>query len=139
MDGEQRTKFPAVSVAQIFFYLNGIKIERGRFDVRKDGSRPGSHNGTGGSKETERRSENLIARLNAGGNQGQPQGVGPGRAADGFPCAAEIRDLALERFHLGTQNVLLGSAYPSDSAQDLSANLLILALQVKHGHGAGRS
>src|SRR5260370_37248090 len=107
MDGKQRPKFSALHRAQISFYLTGIKIESARINVGKHRSRPGSHDGAGGSKKTERRSENLISRLNPGRNQRQPQRVGSRRAADRIPYPAKVRNLSLKRLHLKPQNVLL--------------------------------
>src|SRR5258708_12490901 len=87
MDGKQRAKFAAFGRQQSSFHSTGIKIESGRINVGKNGRRPGSHDGAGGSQETERRGDDLVSRLHTCGNHGSPQNIGPRRPPHHSPSA----------------------------------------------------
>jgi hypothetical protein len=76
MNRDERAEFVALAAPQKSFHSRGIEIESAWIDIGKHRTRAGAHDGTGRSKEAERRGENLISGLHSSGNQSQPQGVG---------------------------------------------------------------
>ncbi len=138
MHRKQSAEFVTPRTAEKGFDLHGIKIKCTGIDIGKHWARAGPRDGASRSKEAERRGENLIPGLHASCDQSQPQGIGAGGATDGVGRAAEIRKLALESFALRPQNVMLRRAHASHGGEHFGAKLLILPLQIQHGHGVER-
>src|ERR1700751_5588263 len=96
------------------FDLRRIKVQRVRIDVEQHWARPGAQDGAGGREAAECRGDDAVARAGADGQQGEPESVRPGGAADGLRASYERRDFAFERFDLGPQDEVLRSAHALD-------------------------
>ena len=121
MNWQQRPKFVTPCAAQKSFDTGGIEIKGKGIDVGKHRTRPGANNGTGRSEETKRSGKDLVAGLNSGGGDGQPQSISPRGAANGVPSATEVGKVALESLNLRPQNVVLRGAHPAYGGQDFGA------------------
>jgi hypothetical protein len=108
-----------------------IKIESRGIDVNEYRCRSRSHNRTGGRKEAERRSDDCISRLDAGGDQRQPQRFGSRGAADRSRRSGLTRDLPFERLNLRAENEDLRIAHARNGRQHLLADALVLPPQVE--------
>src|SRR6266852_3062153 len=89
-----------------------IKIESRGIDINEYRCGSRSHNRTGRREEAERRSDDRISRLDAGGDQRQPQRFRSRGAADRSRGTGLSRDFALERLDLRPENEDLRVAYP---------------------------
>ena len=116
-----------------------IKIEGLGIDVNeyRRGSR--SHNRTGGGKEAECSSDDRISRLDAGGDQRQPQRFCSRGAADRSRGSGLSSDFALERLDLGAENEDLRVAHPRNGRQHLLADALVLPAQVEEWNRSPRN
>jgi hypothetical protein len=76
VNGKQGAEFVAFGLAEKALYLNGIKVESQRVNIDENRASFGPDDRTRRGKEAKRRSENLIAGLNPGRSQRQPEGVG---------------------------------------------------------------
>ena len=80
--------------------LKRIDVVGDGVDVGEDGSGAGAANGAGGGKEGERRQDDLIARADVQGVQGQQQRIGAGTAADAVAGAAVLGHFFFQGGHL---------------------------------------
>ena len=72
-----------------------------------------------------------MSWLNAGGDQGQPEGLGAGGAANGERGSGEGGNLTLHGLDLGAENETLRIAHASDGGEHFFADAVVLAAQVQ--------
>src|ERR1051326_5631983 len=87
-----------------------IQVQRSRINVGKNWLSASTQNRTGCGKKAERRSDDGIARANAGSRQSQPEAVCAGPAANAVCPSAQRSKFTLESGDFLAQDVVLGIA-----------------------------
>lgn len=114
-----------------FFYQVGINQVGMRIDIDKDGGGTESKNTAGGGEEGIDRDDNLIARPDPDGTEGDDQGIGAGGQTDGMFDFQVGGDFGFESLLVGTENELAGLQDALDGSVYLGFDGVILGDEVK--------
>ena len=112
-----------------------VEVQGFGLDVDEDGRGAGAPDGAGGREERVRRGDDLVARPDSQGHQGQEQGVGARGAPDGEGGLAVAGGLRLELRDLGAEDEVLALDDAPDRAIDLVADAQVLRLEVEGRYG----
>ncbi len=113
----------------------GIEQQVVLLAVGKHDGRAGAHDGLGGGHERVGREDDLVAWPDAGGPEGQLDGVGAVADADGVVGAAEGGQVALEALDLCTKHEVAPVDDPADHGKDLRPQRFMLATEVDERDG----
>ena len=105
-----------------------------RLDVDKDRLRPEARDGAGGGEEGVGCGDDLVARADAPGHQGQQQRIGARGAADGVRHPAILRDFGLKPGDFRTHDEALAFHDRQDHRLDLASQSAILGLEIQGGY-----
>ncbi len=109
----------------------GVQIVGFGLDVHEKRSGPQPGDGSGGSKEGVRGSDDPIAGAHPGGHQRNQQGIGSGGHAHAETALAVGGDPILELRHSGTQNEVLGLHHLFQRLLNLSLDGGVLLLEIQ--------
>ena len=113
------------------------EVEGGGVDVRQDRGRPGAEDGADGGEEAEGCGDDGVAGADSGGGQGQPQGIGAGRAANSMGYSELRGGGALKGGYRLAKDKLLRLKHMVERLEQFLVQRLVLALEVQHRHRHG--
>jgi len=116
----------------------GGKVEGCLVDIGECGCGPGAKDGADGGEKAEWGGENGGIGTDSGGGEGEPEGIGTGRAADcvGYP---ELPGCGLLKCSdLLSQDKLLRLKHMAYGGKQFPMKGLVLAFEVEHRDGCGR-
>lgn len=112
-----------------------VEIAGARIDIRQHRGGAQPQDGAGGREEGERGGQDLVARLNAGCGEGQPERVRARPASDSVRYSAVPGGGLLELGHLGTEDEALAAEDRLDCCHHLGRDLGIFPREIEQGNG----
>ena len=109
-----------------------VDVEAAGQDVHEHRDGAAVADGLGGGDEGEGGGDDLVALADAGGAQGQVQGIGTGGAAEGVTHAKVVGGFLLEGLHIGAEDVAGIGQRLQHGRFDFVFQRLVLTLQVDH-------